>query len=65
MWSPIVALLEDSSVLKVLHSGSEDFEVFQRWLSVTPAPVFDTQGPLPPWVWLCDGLSETDRNHDE
>ena len=41
--SPIVALLEDSSVLKVLHSGSEDFEVFQRWLSVTPAPVFDTQ----------------------
>ena len=41
--SPIVALLEDSSVLKVLHSGSEDFEVFRRWLSVSPAPVFDTQ----------------------
>ena len=32
--SPIVALLENSSVLKVLHSGSEDFEVFQRWLSL-------------------------------
>ena len=40
---PIAALLEDSSVLKVLHSGSEDFEVFQRWLSVMPSPVFDSQ----------------------
>ncbi|MFZ8974340.1 MAG: ribonuclease D [Pseudomonadales bacterium] len=29
--------------LKVLHSGSEDMEVFQHWLGCVPSPVFDTQ----------------------
>ncbi len=32
--SPIVTLLEDSSVLKVLHSGSEDIEVYHPTLAL-------------------------------
>ena len=28
---------------KVLHSASEDLEVFQSWLGVLPRPLFDTQ----------------------
>lgn len=41
--APIAALLEDRAVTKVLHSASEDLEVFQRWLGVLPQPLFDTQ----------------------
>lgn len=41
--SGLVALLTDGSVVKVLHSASEDLEVFQRWLGVLPQPLFDTQ----------------------
>ena len=41
--SPLVALLGDPRVLKVLHSPSEDLEVFQHWLGVLPQPLFDTQ----------------------
>lgn len=40
---PIRRLLQDGSVLKVMHSASEDLEVFQRWLGVQPEPLFDTQ----------------------
>ncbi|MFT6286109.1 MAG: ribonuclease D [Alcanivorax sp.] len=40
---PLAKLLTDPSVIKVLHSVSEDLEVFQRWLGVMPAPLFDTQ----------------------
>ena len=36
-------LMLDPAVTKVLHSCSEDLEVFQRWLGVVPAPLFDTQ----------------------
>lgn len=36
-------LMLDTAVTKVLHSCSEDLEVFQRWLGVVPAPLFDTQ----------------------
>jgi ribonuclease D len=36
-------LLTNPGVLKVLHSASEDLEVFQRWLGVSPQPLFDTQ----------------------
>ena len=39
----LAALLTDPGVVKVLHSGSEDLEVFQRWLGVLPQPLFDTQ----------------------
>ena len=40
---PLIALMTNSSVLKVLHSASEDLEVFQRWLGALPQPLFDTQ----------------------
>jgi ribonuclease D len=40
---PLAALLTDPAVVKVVHSGSEDLEVFQRWLGVLPQPLFDTQ----------------------
>jgi ribonuclease D len=40
---PLAALLSNPAVLKVLHSASEDLEVFQRWLGVLPQPLFDTQ----------------------
>ena len=41
--SPLVACFADTSVLKVLHSASEDLEVFQRWLGQLPVPLFDSQ----------------------
>ena len=40
---PLAVLLTNPDVLKVLHSASEDLEVFQRWLGVLPQPLFDTQ----------------------
>lgn len=42
-FSPLKELLIKPSVTKVLHSCSEDLEVFWHSLSVTPAPIFDTQ----------------------
>lgn len=42
-FEPLRELLLDEAVTKVLHSCSEDLEVFQRWLNVVPAPLFDTQ----------------------
>jgi len=40
---PIRALFADPNVVKVLHSASEDLEVFNHWLQLLPEPVFDTQ----------------------
>lgn len=40
---PLIKLMEDPGVVKVLHSASEDLEVFQQWLGVLPQPLFDTQ----------------------
>lgn len=40
---PLRDLLLNPNVTKVLHSCSEDLEVFQTWLDVVPAPIFDTQ----------------------
>lgn len=40
---PLAALLENPAVTKVMHSPSEDLEVFQQWLGVLPRPLFDTQ----------------------
>lgn len=42
-FTPLRDLLLDESVTKVLHSCSEDLEVFQRLLGIVPAPLFDTQ----------------------
>jgi len=41
--APLASLLADTGVLKVLHSASEDLEVFRHWLGVLPEPLFDTQ----------------------
>jgi ribonuclease D len=41
--APLARVLEQPSVLKVLHSGSEDLEVFHHRLGTQPAPLFDTQ----------------------
>lgn len=36
-------LLINEEVVKLLHSPSEDLEVFDHWLGVLPSPLFDTQ----------------------
>lgn len=42
-WSPLVALLHNPKVVKVLHSCSEDLEVFLKLCQAAPLPLFDTQ----------------------
>lgn len=42
-WTPLANLLQDEAVIKVLHSLSEDCEVFQHHLGVLPRNLFDTQ----------------------
>ena len=44
--SPIVELLTSPQVIKLIHSPSEDLEVFECWLGVLPSPLFDTQRAL-------------------
>lgn len=39
----LAALLADNSIVKVMHSVSEDLEVFQRAMQQQPWPLFDTQ----------------------
>ena len=41
--APLVRLLGDPGVTKVLHSPSEDLEVFYHTLGVVPEPMIDTQ----------------------
>ncbi|GFD89757.1 ribonuclease D [Tenacibaculum sp. KUL152] len=40
---PFVALLENTDVVKVLHSCSEDLETFLTAFDTIPTPIFDTQ----------------------
>ncbi len=40
---PLKELWQNTSVIKVIHSCSEDLSVFEHYLSVLPAPLFDTQ----------------------
>ena len=42
-WQPLVDVLEAEDVGKILHSPSEDFEVFQGEFGVLPLPLFETQ----------------------
>ena len=42
-WSAFVGLLEDETVVKVLHACGEDLEVFLRLTGSLPVPLFDTQ----------------------
>ncbi len=42
-WTPLKALLSNPGVVKLIHSCSEDLEVFQRLLGCVPKPLLDTQ----------------------
>src|SRR5690606_23318506 len=42
-WQPFAGLLQDTSVVKVLHACGEDLEVLSRLTGQLPAPLFDTQ----------------------
>ncbi|MFY0641481.1 MAG: ribonuclease D [Bermanella sp.] len=42
-WQPLCDVFTCSSVVKVLHSPSEDFDAFFHNLGVLPEPMFDTQ----------------------
>ena len=42
-WQPLIDVFNAPNVLKVLHSPSEDFDVFFHNLGVVPRPIFDTQ----------------------
>jgi ribonuclease D len=42
-WTPFIALMEDHSITKVLHSGRQDMEIFYRLWKIFPFPLFDTQ----------------------
>ncbi|MCL9773193.1 ribonuclease D [Vibrio methylphosphonaticus] len=42
-FSPFIALLQDASVLKVLHACGEDLEVFANSFGCMPFPMVDTQ----------------------
>ena len=41
--APLKQLLLNPTVIKVLHSASEDLEIFEHWLGVLPQPLFDSQ----------------------
>lgn len=40
---PFFALLRDEGIVKVMHSASEDLEIFFRMAHALPRPIFDTQ----------------------
>ena len=42
-WAPFLALLEDPGIVKLLHSGRQDMEIFYHLWQVFPKPLFDTQ----------------------
>lgn len=42
-YAPLITLFSDPGTIKVMHSCSEDMEVFDRLLGVYPAPLVDTQ----------------------
>jgi len=41
--SPFWALLDAQHITKVVHAGSEDFEVFRHYANVNVSPLFDSQ----------------------
>lgn len=43
VWQPLLEVLVSPRVVKVLHSPSEDLEVFLHVFGAFPAPLFDTQ----------------------
>ena len=41
--SPLATLFADESILKVLHAGRQDNEIFYNLFGAVPTPMFDTQ----------------------
>ncbi|MEM0898646.1 MAG: ribonuclease D [Pseudomonadota bacterium] len=41
--APLIALLEDQTVIKVFHSARQDLEIFYKLMGSVPMPLFDTQ----------------------
>jgi ribonuclease D len=42
-YAPLIEVFEASNVLKIIHAGSEDLELFKQLLGVVPQPLYDTQ----------------------
>ena len=42
-FSPLIEVFNNPDMLKILHSPSQDLELFQHNFQVLPAPLFDTQ----------------------
>ena len=42
-WGPFCELLQDKELVKIMHSCSEDLQVFMAAMKVVPEPIFDTQ----------------------
>lgn len=42
-WAAFRDILEAPGIVKVLHSCSEDLQVFQEYFDLIPGPIFDTQ----------------------
>ena len=60
---PLQKLFRQTDLIKILHSASEDLEVFERWLGVLPRPMIDTQKAAA-MLGLGFGLSYRDLVHD-
>ena len=41
--SPLAALIDDANVLKIVHSGSSDLQIFRKQFGIAPKNIFDTQ----------------------
>jgi ribonuclease D len=41
--APLLALLDEPSILKVFHAGRQDVEIFHQLTGRVPSPLFDTQ----------------------
>jgi ribonuclease D len=41
--TPLVPLFEDENIVKIVHSGRQDLEIFKHYLDCVPHPLFDTQ----------------------
>ena len=45
--SPLLTILYDPAVVKVMHAARQDLEIFYHLRGSLPAPVFDTQAAAP------------------
>lgn len=42
-FTPLIALLTDPRIEKIMHDPGQDIEAFECHLSITPSPIYDTQ----------------------